>query len=435
MNLKFNLKDKTHQTLLYACCYYQKKRIKVSTGIKVYSDTWDAGMQRCIVSNQFPDRMNREARKVNKFLDSIDVEWKEYIDSNNPYTKYGYYSSPEYVKYTIGYIIGRIHKNEKEQQEKEHVTPLRFFENYIDNMTHNVDSRTGKYIGERTQVHHRTVYKRIKSFMSEKHLKDDFSIFDERFAKLFADWAYVSKHYRYNTIPATFSVLKVWLNAARKEKLLDNETYKSYTSKGTEVDNIYLTCEDIAKIYALDINALKAKGEIDSKSTIEITRDLFLVGCWTGLRRSDINRLDKALFDVDKGIIRVVTEKTSEIVEIPMHPMVRAMWEKYEGKFPHLADKGKVNHHLQELGRHAQINENVIIKENRGGKVSSCIYKKYQLIKFHTARRSFATNLYLAGAPTISIMKLTGHTTEMNFLKYIKISKEENAEFMRKYFT
>ena len=52
----------------------------------------------------------------------------------------------------------------------------------------------------------------------------------------------------------------------------------------------------------------------------------------------------------------------------------------------------------------------------------------------HTARRSFATNLYIDGAPMISIMKLTGHTTELNFLKYIKITKEENAEMMRKYF-
>ena len=52
----------------------------------------------------------------------------------------------------------------------------------------------------------------------------------------------------------------------------------------------------------------------------------------------------------------------------------------------------------------------------------------------HTARRSFATNLYLKGAPTLSIMQLTGHTTEVNFLKYIKVTKEENAKMMRTYF-
>jgi len=29
--------------------------------------------------------------------------------------------------------------------------------------------------------------------------------------------------------------------------------------------------------------------------------------------------------------------------------------------------------------------------------------------------------------PTISIMKITGHRTEKSFMKYIRISQEENA--------
>ena len=49
------------------------------------------------------------------------------------------------------------------------------------------------------------------------------------------------------------------------------------------------------------------------------------------------------------------------------------------------------------------------------------------MITSHTARRSFATNAYLADIPAISIMKITGHKTEAAFMKYIKISEEENA--------
>ena len=86
------------------------------------------------------------------------------------------------------------------------------------------------------------------------------------------------------------------------------------------------------------------------------------------------------------------------------------------------------------VSRLAEINDEVIVKENRGGKITSTKHKKYELIKSHTARRSFATNLYLKGAPTVSIMKLTGHTTETNFMKYIKVTREENAQLMRQYF-
>ena len=56
------------------------------------------------------------------------------------------------------------------------------------------------------------------------------------------------------------------------------------------------------------------------------------------------------------------------------------------------------------------------------------VYEKWQLISSHTCRRSFATNLYLMNFPTLSIMKITGHTTEASFLKYIKVTPKEHAE-------
>jgi integrase len=52
----------------------------------------------------------------------------------------------------------------------------------------------------------------------------------------------------------------------------------------------------------------------------------------------------------------------------------------------------------------------------------------YECITSHTARRSFATNLYLDGYPTIEIMKITGHKTEKAFMKYIKVSKQDAAK-------
>ena len=482
MELKFTLKDsKEKQTLLYAVCYYQSKRIKVSTGLKVFSETWNAKMQRCEISSRFTERINRASRKSNRLLDSIIGEWEKvaggldsiidswkvrneklnaFVDkltankigaipqmqSANDVKEQGngksgsirihpkLDSKENLIKEKVVAVIHKVIKADEKEEEKKQITPLDFFDKYVEEMTHKVDPRTGRYIGERTQVHHRTVLKRIKAFMAEKYIKDDFSVFDEQFARRFTDWAYTSKNYRQNTIPATFSVLKVWLNAAKAEKLFDGEEYKKYQSKGADVDNIYLTKDEIERIYRLDIPTLIAKGEIDAKSQIEKTRDLFVIGCWTGLRRSDINRLDKALFDIEKEEITIITEKTGEKVAIPMHPFIKELYEKYDGKFPKLTDKANTNRHLQEIGRHAKIDDEIMVKENRGGKIISHIYKKYQMIKMHTARRSFATNLYLDGAPTISIMKLTGHTTEMNFLKYIKISKEENAEMMRKFF-
>ena len=73
----------------------------------------------------------------------------------------------------------------------------------------------------------------------------------------------------------------------------------------------------------------------------------------------------------------------------------------------------------------------IVLKSiTKGGKRCTSIYEKWQLVSAHTARRSFATNLYKSGFPSISIMAITGHKTESSFLRYIKVSKEEHAKLL-----
>jgi integrase len=86
-----------------------------------------------------------------------------------------------------------------------------------------------------------------------------------------------------------------------------------------------------------------------------------------------------------------------------------------------------MNEYLKELGELAEIDEEILITATKGGKRVTETFKKWELITTHTARRSFATNAYLQSVPTIPIMKITGHKTEKSFLKYIKISQEDNA--------
>lgn len=431
----YNLKTKKEDKSLVVIIGYFNGKWSISTTQKVYVKTWNVDRQRCNVSTEFSDRVNRVSKHVNKFLDALDIAIAKYISSIylNRNDK-SYFGTPDYVKDRVRLAIEDLIKAEEEEEEKKAITPLHFFQSYVDNMHTMIDPRTRKYLSDRTIGHHKTVLNRYRSFFAEKNIKDDFSIFDRHFQDIFTNWAYTSKNYRSNTIPASFSVLKVWLNEAARQGLIKNDTYKLYLSKSTDVYNIYLTEDEISRLYALDIPTLISKGVIDAKSRIEETRDLFIIGCWTGLRQSDLNHLDKAIFDVEAETITIVTEKTSEEVTIPMHIYIKELYAKYEGKFPQMCYKSRFIEHLKELGRLAEINDEVIVKVNRGGKVTSTKHKKYELIRSHTARRSFATNLFLKGAPTISIMKLTGHTTEANFMKYIKVTRQENARLMKKYF-
>ena len=46
----------------------------------------------------------------------------------------------------------------------------------------------------------------------------------------------------------------------------------------------------------------------------------------------------------------------------------------------------------------------------------------------HTARRTFATNAYRNKIPLSAIMVLTGHSSEAQLRKYLKLKDEEKAQ-------
>ena len=430
----FNLKsvsDPESEELIYFISIVNGVKVKISTGQKALVKTWNKEIQRCNTGSLYTERENRHSKKVNRFLDWLEDEtikqWTAFKASGLMY------QTPEDYKRRIQFVLKKNAEVVLEEEKKALKTPLQFFQEYIDSMPKKIVKSTGTFTNPRTIVHHKTVLARIKDFFKEKGRNDNFSVFDKRFESDFEVWAYTSKNYRSNTIPATFSVLKVWLKEAEKEGLITDRSFHNYRSKGTDVDNIYLTVKEINKIYNLDIKDLMNKEQIDAKSKIEITRDLFIISCYTGLRLGDWNRLNSSVWNFEKNTLTIITSKTGEKVVIPLHENVKALYHKYNGNFPNSIDKSKAIAHLQHLGMLAEINDEVLIKEVIGGVSISKKYKKYQLIRNHTGRRSFATNMYLANAPTIGIMKLTGHKTELNFLKYIKVTREENAEAMTQY--
>jgi integrase len=75
----------------------------------------------------------------------------------------------------------------------------------------------------------------------------------------------------------------------------------------------------------------------------------------------------------------------------------------------------------------------VILSSTVGGTRINATKKKFEFVTTHTARRSFATNLYSKGCPTRSIMAITGHQTEAAFRAYIRLNNEEHADIVQHY--
>jgi len=105
--------------------------------------------------------------------------------------------------------------------------------------------------------------------------------------------------------------------------------------------------------------------------------------------------------------LHVRTQKTDEPVVIPIKPLVSEILGRYGNIQLHPLIK--INEAFRWIGEKAYEK-----------KIGNGNQKKWLQIRSHTARRSFATNAYLAGIPMRDIMQITGHRSTESFLKYIE---------------
>lgn len=258
-------------------------------------------------------------------------------------------------------------------------------------------------------------------FCRAKRKRYDFGDIDLKFYDDFVTY-FTAKDYSINTIGRHVKELKIIMRAAREEGLHDNGTIESrkFRVLTAEVENIYLTDSEIKAMAALDLSANKHK---------ETARDVFLVGCYTAQRFSDYSTINEGnIRTLDNGqqVIDLKQQKTGNHVVIPVRPELQEILDKYENRLPKSYEQ-KVNKYIKEVAREAGITEKIEVSYIENGEKKTHIVEKCDMVKTHTARRSGATNMYLAGIPTIAIMKITGHKTEKEFMKYIKITEEQTA--------
>jgi integrase len=117
--------------------------------------------------------------------------------------------------------------------------------------------------------------------------------------------------------------------------------------------------------------------------------------------------------------IRYVQSKTQKQVDVPMHKDVLEIVERL-GNFPRPISDVKFNLWIKQVCKNVGMLEQ--IKGTRQNPKThlkeSGIFEKWELVRSHTCRRSFATNHYNQ-LPNKLIMAITGHGTEKMLLKYI----------------
>lgn len=226
--------------------------------------------------------------------------------------------------------------------------------------------------------------------------------------------------YKLNTVGRFIKQLKYFMSKSLAEKKHSNREFKesAFTSMTEEVFTVSLTPEELDKIYNYDLSHDKR---------METARDKFIVLCETALRVSDYDKIDVNIRTVNgTPLIFLYQTKTADPVIIPLTERMEEVLAKYDGKLPRIHEV-YVNKYIKSIAYQCGITEQLRWEATKYGKRYPKVEYKWKLISCHTGRRSAASNMYRSGIPTLDIMRLTGHKTEKEFLKYIRLSNEEVA--------
>jgi integrase len=395
---------------------FRNSRFKIGTVDKINTKFWDSENQRAKQTRAFPTYPEFNTALQNKRNIALDI-YRAYLNDNDQQQP-----TPGQLKELIK---GKL-STDSNPQEALTYDLLSFTELFIK------ESETGKRLSDKgtpiqpnTIKIYRTLKKNLIEFKASKRYNLAFENIDLAFFEDFKDYMTFEKKYATNTLSKHIRILKVIMNEAVERNLTKIAfTGKRYKAKTEQTETVYLDKAELKKLYELDLS---------KNSRLDRVRDLFLVGCWTGLRFSDFNDISPK--DIKRDFIEIKTQKTKKTVIVPIHSYVREIMQKYAGKtensLPPTISNQKMNEYLKEIAKEAKFNELISLQFTKAGKEVVTNVAKYTLISSHTARRSFATNMYLDNFPTISIMAITGHTTESSFMKYIRVTPKEHAEKLK----
>ncbi len=398
----FNLKNRTDDPALIILVFrFKRRRVVLSTSLTVPQKYWNREAQRVRANRDYP-RHKAFNQRLNFFEAETIKLWDEYQARG--------------VVPTAKEFKARLTDRIKDVRQ-EAPTLLPFIEQIIEER-----QKMNKPAGS-IKVY-KNCLKNLEAYQTARKKKLNFDALNDAFVNDFTAFLF-SQDFADGYVHKVLSTLKMFVRLADKRGVYEGSPMlkASLGVKKRAKDNIYLTEAEIKILYNMELSDRLAN-----------VRDLFLIGCFTGLRFSDYSKIKpENIQTIEHGEKKVkclvmTTQKTKQKIVLPMvNPMLLSILERYDWKAPRRISNQKLNAYLKELGQLAGFNQEVEINEFRAGEHRKRTCQKWELITSHTPRRSFATNAYKRGLPVADIMKFTGHTTVLSFMKYIKVTNEEAA--------
>lgn len=246
--------------------YYEKK-------LSIPSKYWNKNTQRAKETRAFPSYL-----ELNATMDAIENTIL------SCYRKYKNEHKQDPSLDTFRDLV-RIERGVLAVEEKKPVTFLEFVDEFIKDAGKgkHINLANGKPVTTVTVRTYRQTYKLLQSFAHAYKIVLQFDHINPTFHKRFIHYVrqeFVSKEtgksLSINTVGKHITNIKTFMSVAYERKLTTNQDFrmKSFKVITEVVDKIYVSKEEITALHEFDFSANKR---------LERVRDIFVLGCYTGL--------------------------------------------------------------------------------------------------------------------------------------------------------
>lgn len=211
--------------------------------------------------------------------------------------------------------------------------------------------------------------------------------------------------YGENTVAKSFKNIGAIIQLAADEKLIENNPLALFEKpQFTNPEKEYLTKTQVDRIEAFSVNA-------ETPDQLKHVAAWFVLGCYTGLRYSDMRVFDKKKHIVN-GRLVMTTVKTKDVVGMPVNERLRGLFERVGWDRLHYTNQ-KYNEHLKTVDAICNIGMNLTA---------------------HVSRHTFAVRCADAGISPEVTARLMGIRSLRTIQVYYKITnKRVDAELEKIY--
>lgn len=417
--IRFNLREANakNETLIVLMYNYDKgKRLRMSTGLSIKPKHWNDKQHTARISDECDhSKINARLSELKRIVEDL---YKKYEED-------GFFPSPKIFKEQV------LNANENPIKRKSEMNFWDHFEKFVD------EKRAIVKNGD-VRDYHNSLRKHLLVVQKKMDTQLTFQTINPRNTEFHKIWT----SYLTNEAINSFGEQGLLVNSIGKiNKLLRallNWSFRNSVTESFDLSHFPPITEDVQTIY-LSKSDLKKLENINLEGIQDEVRDLFLVGCETALRFSDYSRITRSHLNIEEEELQIRPKKTEGKVlnnnlHIPFSPRLHKILLKYNYELPNFNSNSvtKFNSILREICKKAEINDDVIIVRKIDNKIIEYTKKKFEMVYSHTARRTFCTLRYLEGFDTILIRNISGHSSEKNFMRYLRIDKKASAELFRR---